>query len=599
MSVLLSTDMPPPISGLGRGLQTRWLGTVRYQDAWALQKGLHAQLGVTGVDRLLLLEHPHTFSLGRNAHPEHVLVDPELVGADMVSVDRGGDVTYHGPGQLVAYPILQLPPKGWRPDHPNKDLLGTMPDTQGYIALLEEVLIETITELGLVGAGRHDGFPGVWVEPNTKSARKIAAIGVRIERGRSMHGIALNVSPDLEYFGHIVPCGIADYGVTSLAHEGFEVGMREAVDAFVARFEQHWCPEWNERSDVVWRHTDFDLSAFSKGAGPGELTDGSNAPRPSAKAQSTNGTSVRLLGRLAEAGVADGISIADRKPDWMRAKLKLGGDVLKIKQTVRDLDLVTVCEEAGCPNLSECWAEGTATFMVCGERCTRACGFCLVDTRHPEPLDTAEPQRVAEAVQRMGLEFAVITMVARDDLADGGAQHVAETIAAIRQARPGTQVEALISDCKGDPDSLQLIFDAAPDVLNHNIETVARMQRAARPSASYARSLAVLSRSVAAGLQTKSGLVLGMGEEADEISSTLADLAAVGVSIVTIGQYLRPTSNHLPVARWWTPEEFAEFKVIGEGLGIAHVESSPFTRSSYHAKSSAQAAGHSVPSKGM
>jgi lipoic acid synthetase len=223
----------------------------------------------------------------------------------------------------------------------------------------------------------------------------------------------------------------------------------------------------------------------------------------------------------------------------------------------------------------------------------------LVDTRHPEPLDTAEPQRVAEAVQRMGLEFAVITMVARDDLADGGAQHVAETIAAIRQARPGTQVEALISDCKGDPDSLQLIFDAAPDVLNHNIETVARMQRAARPSASYARSLAVLSRSVAAGLQTKSGLVLGMGEEADEISSTLADLAAVGVSIVTIGQYLRPTSNHLPVARWWTPEEFAEFKVIGEGLGIAHVESSPFTRSSYHAKSSAQAAGHSVPSKGM
>ncbi|CAB4695956.1 MAG: lipoyl synthase [Actinobacteria bacterium] len=286
----------------------------------------------------------------------------------------------------------------------------------------------------------------------------------------------------------------------------------------------------------------------------------------------------------------EGIALGDRKPDWMRAKLKLGSEVLKVKQTIRDLDLVTVCEEAGCPNLTECWAEGTATFMVCGERCTRACGFCLVDTRHPEALDAHEPERVAQAVDRMGLEFAVITMVARDDLADGGAQHVADTIAAIRQTRPATQIEALISDCKGDPDSLQLIFDAAPNVLNHNIETVARLQRAVRPSASYARSLAVLSRSVAAGLQTKSGLVLGMGEDADEVAATLADLAAVGVSIVTIGQYLRPTSHHLPVARWWTPAEFDEFKLIGEGFGITHVESSPFTRSSYHAKGSAAAA---------
>ena len=280
----------------------------------------------------------------------------------------------------------------------------------------------------------------------------------------------------------------------------------------------------------------------------------------------------------------------------MRAPVRHGAGVLQLKQTVRDLGLVTVCEEAGCPNLSECWSEGTATFMVCGERCTRACGFCLVDTRHPEALDAAEPARVADAVAEMDLSHAVITMVARDDLVDGGAAHVAETVRAIRSARAGTRVEVLISDLHGDADSLDTILSARPDIVNHNIETVARLQRAVRPSAGYARSLAVLARAHGAGLTVKSGLVAGMGEGRDEIAATLADLAAVGTSIVTIGQYLRPTSNHLPVARWWTPEDFDGFKEIGESMGIAHVESSPFTRSSYHARSSADAAAASVAS---
>ena len=594
--------------GTGAGLRVRWLGTVRYRDAWALQQGLHADPSGSGEDRLLLLEHPPTYTLGRNADPANVHVDSASIGAEVLAVDRGGDVTYHGPGQLVAYPILTLPPKGWDREGEADPPVAGMPDTAAYISMLETVLIDSITSLGLPGAGRHDGYPGVWIEPNTERARKIAAIGVRIERGRSLHGIALNVSTDMSYFSHIVPCGIHDYGVTSLHAEGVEVSMREAVDAFASRFEQRWAPAWTERSDVVWRHTDTDLSPFSRGEGPGEQTDGSNTALAEARAarhsyssdgvggsapgaDRTKGTSVRLLGRLAEAGVVGGVDIADRKPDWMRAPVKLGNDVLRIKSTIRDLDLVTVCEEAGCPNLSECWSEGTATFMVCGERCTRACGFCLVDTRHPEALDAGEPERVAEAVARMDLAFAVITMVARDDLPDGGALHVAQTIRSIRERRPGTQVEALISDCKGDAESLQVIFDARPDVLNHNIETVARLQRAVRPSASYGRSLAVLSRARDAGLTVKSGLVLGMGETDEEIIATLADLAAVGASIVTIGQYLRPTSNHLPVATWWTPEDYDRFKVIGEGFGIAHVESSPFTRSSYHARSSADAAG--------
>src|SRR5690606_12549744 len=227
---------------------------------------------------------------------------------------------------------------------------------------------------------------------------------------------------------------------------------------------------------------------------------------------------------------------------------------------------------AGCPNLSECWSDGTATFMINGERCTRACGFCLVDTRKPLPPDPDEPARVAEAVERMGLRFAVITAVARDDLPHGGADEFAAVIRAVRARTPDVSVEVLISDCKGDPEALEVIFAERPDVLNHNLETVARLQRAVRPSAGYARSLAVLARAKLAGLTTKSSLIVGMGETRDEVVQALADLRGVGVDIVTIGQYLRPTTNHLPVARWWTPEELAEFKAIGEAMGIGHVE---------------------------
>jgi lipoic acid synthetase len=210
-----------------------------------------------------------------------------------------------------------------------------------------------------------------------------------------------------------------------------------------------------------------------------------------------------------------------------------------------------------------------------------------VDTRKPLPPDPDEPERVAEAVARLSLGHAVVTTVARDDLPDGGAGGFAATVAAIRRRSPGTAVELLISDCKGDPDALDKIFSAGPDILNHNVETVARLQRAVRPSASYARSLAVLARAKAAGLKTKSGLIVGMGETNDEVEATLADLCGVGVDIVTVGQYLRPTSDHLPVARWWTPGEFAELADLGRALGIPHVEASPLTRSSYHARQAA------------
>ncbi len=560
-------------------LRIRWLGRVRYQDALALQRALFR--GGAPDDWLLLLEHDPVYTMGVSARPEHVLVDPASVGAELVKADRGGDVTYHGPGQLTGYPILSVP-------------LGpnAVPD---YVGGIEQLVIDVLADLGL-GAGRLADHPGVWV-----GDRKICAVGVRLSRGRSMHGFALNVAPDLGYFGHIVPCGIVDKGVTSLAAEGIDASMRQVVDAVARRAAQRWGKgpgtARSERQDVAWRVRPEDLSAFTRGHA--SLGGAAQPPVLAAAVASppAPATPVRLLGRLAQAGVdiAGGHPIGERKPVWLRAKAEMGPEYRALKHTMRSLDLVTVCEEAGCPNIFQCWAEGTATFMINGDRCTRACGFCLVDTRKPEPVDGAEPDRVADAVARLGLSYAVVTAVARDDLADGGARAFAHTIEAIHRRCPGTDVEVLIPDCRGEPSALNVIFDARPEVLNHNLETVARLQRAVRPSASYGRSLAVLSRAQAAGLTTKSGLILGMGETTPEVIAALADLRGVGCDIVTIGQYLRPTSRHLPVARWWPPEEFTRLKEIGEAMGIPHIEASPLTRSSYHARQAAHAA---VPSLG-
>jgi lipoic acid synthetase len=556
----------------GRGLlRARWLGRVRYRDGLALQRGLWRE---GGDDWLLLQEHGHVYTLGVRAKLEHVLVDPASLGAELARSDRGGDVTYHGPGQLVGYPVFSVPMgPGASPCHVHR---------------IEQAVIDALADFGLRSAGRLEGYPGVWVEPDGPHPRKICAVGVRVSRGRSMHGFALNVAPDMTYFGHIVPCGIADKAVTSLASEGIDVSMRDVVDAVVSRAASVWGFERVDRQDVAWRVADSDLSAFTRGEGPGEPVADRGAP-------------VRMLDRrLVEAGVdpRGGLAIAERKPEWLRVKARMGEEYRSLRRVVRELSLVTVCEEAGCPNIYECWADGTATFMINGDRCTRACGFCLVDTRKPLPADPAEPRRVAEAVARLGLAHAVVTTVARDDLPDGGAAAFAETVRAVRERSPGTALELLISDCRGDPESLGAIFASRPEVLNHNLETVARLQRAVRPSASYARSLAVLAQAKAAGLVTKSGLVVGMGETFQEVLSTLADLRGVGVDIVTIGQYLRPTSNHLAVARWWPPEELVALKVAGEEMGIPHVEASPLTRSSYHARQAAAAAGTPVAAAG-
>ena len=276
----------------------------------------------------------------------------------------------------------------------------------------------------------------------------------------------------------------------------------------------------------------------------------------------------------------------ERKPPWLKVRLQTGPNYQDLKGIMRGLSLHTVCEEAMCPNIHECWEEREATFLILGDKCTRRCGFCDVMTARPDPVDEDEPRRIAEAVTEMGLRFVVLTGVARDDLPDGGAWIWAATVRAIREAIPGCGVEVLPADFSGGERDLATVIESRPDVFAHNLETVRRLHDRIRPAFGYERSLDVLriAKTLRPGQVTKSNLILGMGERSDEIPDALGDIAETGADIVTIGQYLRPTEFHLPVDRWVRPDEFAEWKLLGEGeLGIAHVESGPLVRSSYHA----------------
>ena len=546
-------------------VRTRWLGRLDYQEAWDLQRafweGRHTAR--TGSDYLLLVEHPHVYTLGRNADPANLLVSEAglvEVGAERFDIDRGGDITYHGPGQLVGYPIVQL-----------ADTRRIVP----YVRAVEEVLIRTLADLG-VEAYRDDGYTGVWTGKG-----KVAAIGIRVARRVTMHGFALNVNPDMSYFTYMNPCGITDRSVTSLVELlGRPISIQETVEVLLPRFNEVFGYASNE----------IQLGAFARGQGRPRtfevdrlLAEGCFSATRRSEVPVTVGR--RLVGE-------------PRRPPWMKVTARLGSEYRRLGRLMRDLDLHTVCEEAGCPNIYECWSQGTATMMILGDTCTRACGFCDVNTGRPQGLDLQEPFRVAEAVEMMGLTHAVITSVNRDDLADGGSAVFARTIREVRQRVPGCDVEVLIPDFKGVRDDLERVLEAGPAVLNHNTETVLRLQREVRTSANYGRSLALLARakwSNPAGV-VKSGMIAGMGETREEILGALADLRAVGVDIVTIGQYLRPTVRHRPIHRYVHPDEFDEYAEYGHGIGLAHVESGPLVRSSYHARDSlGAAAGSEVP----
>jgi len=287
----------------------------------------------------------------------------------------------------------------------------------------------------------------------------------------------------------------------------------------------------------------------------------------------------------------DTVSMKSRKPGWLKVRSPGGHNYLHLKRLMRSESLHTVCEEAGCPNIGECWEAGTATFMILGDVCTRACKYCGVAHGMPTELDTDEPRRVAETVARMDLEHVVITSVNRDELPDGGAGIYAETIRRIHDAVPECSVEVLIPDFKGDEDALAVVVEAEPAILGHNLETVERLHPDVRPGGRYWRSISFLGavKRLDANMLTKTGIILGMGEEPDEIRDAMAHLREASVDILTLGQYLRPSPMHIPVARWVTPEEFREWKRIGEQeFGFKHVESGPLVRSSYHAKEQAR-----------
>ncbi len=535
-----------------------------YREAWDLQKAFwEGRLrGRSRADYLLLVEHPHVYTVGRNGDGSHLLISEEglaELGAERFDIDRGGDVTYHGPGQLVGYPILRL-----------ADARKIIP----YVRAVEEALIRTLAGFG-PRAWREPGYTGVWTERG-----KAAAIGMRVSRRVTMHGFALNVNPDMDFFAHMNPCGIPDRPVTSLTQLlGRPVSIEETVERLVPAFAETF----------GYRRRETQLGAFVRGQGRPRrfevdrlAADGCFSP--------DRFRSVPVLINRRLPGEPE-------RPEWMRVRARQGSAYRGMGEMMRELGLNTVCEEAGCPNIYECWGQGTATVMILGDVCTRACGFCNVTTGRPAGLDWDEPGRVAEAAARMGLRHMVITSVNRDDLPDGGSQVFAQTVSEVRRRVPGCDVEVLIPDFKGSADDLERVMTAGPAVLNHNTETVLRLQREVRTAANYGRSLTLLARAKWLRPQgvVKSGLIAGMGETREEILGALADLRAVGADVATIGQYLRPTPRHRPVHRYVHPDEFAEYAAYGRRLGLAHVESGPLVRSSYHAQDSLTAASSSAP----
>lgn len=537
-----------------RDLNIRWLGKLPYSEAYDLQLGLHRSVSQEDSkdDYLLLLEHNNVITSGRSSKENNLLVSKgqlHELGIEYFETDRGGDITYHGDGQLIGYPIIRL-----------SDPKKVIP----FVRNLENVIIDSLRKFKIDSFTKEDDT-GVWTAKG-----KIASVGIKVSKWTTYHGFSLNIFDSLDGYQLINPCGNQSEQITSI-HQfnpdiSFEEVASEISDNFVKIFG--------------YANTDRQFSQFT--------------PRQLKRTKEFN------IDQMVKDGVfkinqnkipvtVRGVLPSEpKRPEWMKVKANLGSDYVSLKNLLSEKKLNTVCEEASCPNIYECWSMGTATFMIMGDVCTRACGFCDVKTGKPGELDLGEPLRVAESVQAMNLTHAVITSVNRDDLEDGGSMFFADTIRAVKDKNSHCDVEVLVPDFKGLRSAIQNIIDASPEVFNHNLETVPRLQREIRTAASYGRSLSLLEYVKKQGFmgKTKTGLIVGMGETKEEVISVLKDLSKIEVDIVTIGQYLRPTAKHRPIDRYATIEEFEDYKIIGESYGIPHVESGPLVRSSYHAKDS-------------
>ncbi len=537
-----------------RDLNIRWLGKLPYSEAYDLQLGLHRSVlqEDSKDDYLLLLEHNNVITSGRSSKENNLLVSKgqlHQLGIEYFETDRGGDITYHGDGQLIGYPIIRL-----------SDPKKVIP----FVRNLENVIIDSLRKFKIDSFTKEDDT-GVWTAKG-----KIASVGIKVSKWTTYHGFSLNIFDSLDGYQLINPCGNQSEQITSIHQFNPDISFEEVASEISDNFAKVF----------GYANTDRQFSQFT--------------PRQLKRTKEFN------IDQMVKDGVfkinqnkipvtVRGVLPSEpKRPEWMKVKANLGSDYVSLKNLLSEKKLNTVCEEASCPNIYECWSMGTATFMIMGDVCTRACGFCDVKTGRPGELDLGEPLRVAESVQAMNLTHAVITSVNRDDLEDGGSMFFADTIRAVKDKNSHCDVEVLVPDFKGLRSAIQNIIDASPEVFNHNLETVPRLQREIRTAASYGRSLSLLEYVKKQGFmgKTKTGLIVGMGETKEEVISVLKDLSKIEVDIVTIGQYLRPTAKHRPIDRYATIEEFEDYKIIGESYGIPHVESGPLVRSSYHAKDS-------------
>ncbi|MCC6221312.1 MAG: lipoyl synthase [Deltaproteobacteria bacterium] len=474
-------------------------------------------------DFLVLVEHEKIYTRGRASEPL-IPAHPAAKAIEQIEVNRGGQHTFHGPGQLVAYPIFDL------------DRHGS--DVHLFLRTLELATIRALETFGIQGR-QNSGLTGVWVE-RAGSLKKLASIGIGVKKWISFHGLALNVSTNLNYFRSISPCGLDSDVMTSMqellpnASLEAENAMESVKSAIVEAFIEA-----------------FDLSCASMSAYPAESREA--------------------------------------RPNWLKVKAPGSEGFMSTRKVVKTHRLATVCEEAICPNIAECWAHSTATFMIMGELCTRRCSFCSVkdgSLDNLKPLDPLEPYRISKAVKNLGLRHVVITCVNRDDLPDMGANHFYATARSIALENPDCMIELLISDLRGRRHLLETILrDKYVGVLNHNIETVSRLYRTIRPGSNFERSLNILkwARELDPILPTKSSIMLGLGETRTEVLAAMDALREVDCNILTLGQYLQPTPKQSPVEEYITPAEFVDYQEEGFRRGFSHVESGPFVRSSYHA----------------
>ena len=487
-----------------RALNIRWLGNLPYAEALTLQKGLHNSVsdGNNEEDYLLLLEHNNVITLGRSGDKDNLIANKEKLdnlGIEYFETDRGGDITFHGKGQLIGYPIIRL-----------SDPKKVIP----FVRTIEKSIINALAAFNIDSYSKEEDT-GVWT-----SKGKIASIGIKVSKWTTYHGFSLNIFEDLNGFDLINPCGNSDEKIASVHSFNREVSFKEIVDEVSKEFSKSF--NYEIVNSQLSQFTPTQLKKEKKYE-IDEMVDRGVFNK------NKNVIPVTIKGLLPG---------EPKRPEWMKVKANLGSGYIELKNLINEKKLNTVCEEASCPNIYECWSMGTATFMIMGDTCTRACGFCDVNTGKPSDLDELEPLRVAESVKTMKLTHAVVTSVNRDDLEDGGSEFFAKTIQEIKLMNPSTSVEVLIPDFKGDRRAIDNIINEAPEVLNHNLETVPRLQREIRTAASYGRSLSLLqyAKEVNFSGKTKTGLIVGMGEEFDEVIAVLKDVSQIDIDIVTIGQ---------------------------------------------------------------